>query len=118
MRSESEEFAVTLRRAMLATERMTQAQLAERLAAEGIQTTKHTVSLWVNGTQPAKPHEVFAIERALGRPPGSISRVLGYIPVEAKPARTVAEAIDADPQLGPTGRAALHSLYVAMRGKG
>lgn len=43
---------------------------------------QNTVSLWEDGRRPQKPAQVFAVERALGLPPGSLSAYLGYLPTE------------------------------------
>jgi hypothetical protein len=54
-----------------------------------------TIGDWLR-TGPPKPSQAFAIERALGVEPGSQTRFLGYLPLEARPALTIDEAVDAD----------------------
>src|SRR6478752_10383788 len=59
--------------------------------------TASAVTMWVNGdTEPTRP-KVWAIEAALGAKPGALSRLLGYLPLEARPVTTVTAAIEADP---------------------
>lgn len=69
-----------------------------------------TVAGWLTDSPP-DPEVVFMIERCLGVKPGTYSRLLGYLPVEARATRTVLEAIDADPRLNDQGRRMLRSLY-------
>ena len=67
--------------------------------------------MWVNGdTEPTRP-KVWAIEQVLDARPGSLSRLLGYLPVDARPITSVPGAIDADPRLDEEGRRVLHALY-------
>jgi transcriptional regulator with XRE-family HTH domain len=46
-------------------------------------TTQSSVSAWVTGRYEPSAETVFAIERGLSLGPGHLSRVLGYLPVEA-----------------------------------
>lgn len=62
----------------LELEGMTQAQLARAVG-----TTQSTVSAWAGGRHEPSAMTVFALEKALGRSPGSLSCALGYAPVEA-----------------------------------
>ena len=74
------------------------------------------VTMWVNGdTEPTRP-KGWAIEAALGAKPGALSRLLGYLPLEARPVATVPAAIDADPLLGEEGRRVLVAVYRAVTG--
>lgn len=75
---------------------------------------QNTVAGWESGRSALKPKKVFAIEKALGVPPGSISRLAGYLPSAAKPSRTVAEAIAADHDLSPDQREDLLAQYQGM----
>ena len=78
--------------------------------------TASAVTMWVNGeTEPTRP-KVWAIEAALGARPGGLSRLLGYLPLEARPVMTVPAAIDADPLLGEEGRRVLVAVYRAVTG--
>jgi transcriptional regulator with XRE-family HTH domain len=93
--------------------RKTYLAVATELAGEGIVTTKDTVNLWANGRQRPLPEEVFAIERVLNVPAGSLSSVDGYIPVDMKPARSVLDAIEADHRLPPEIKNVLRASYRA-----
>lgn len=93
---------------------LTYPKVAEHLADHDIVTTKDTISLWANGNQRPWPEEVFALERILDLRGGTLSRTDGYLPVDAKPTRSVLEAIDADNGLTPTKRRYLRRLYRDM----
>lgn len=80
-------------------------------------TTKHTVSLWERGGQQPRPDEVFALERVLDLVPGALSRLLGFLPLGARPVRSVPEAISADPQLTPDERDLLLVSYRSLRAR-
>lgn len=95
--------------------------LADGLKARGMKqedlarmlgTTQSSVSGWINGKYEPAAATVFAVERCLGTEPGTLSRPLGYLPVEPV-ARTVSvEAVIAQsPQLDDEAKAALTSLY-------
>jgi hypothetical protein len=76
--------------------------------------TASAVTMWVNGdTEPTRP-KVWAIETALGAKPGALSRLLGYLPLDARPVATVPAAIDADPLLGDDARKVLVAVYRAV----
>jgi transcriptional regulator with XRE-family HTH domain len=45
-------------------------------------TTQSSVSGWINGKYEPAAATVFTVERSLGMEPGSLSRPLGYLPVE------------------------------------
>lgn len=76
--------------------------------------SQSVVSEWVNGSRTPDPQTVFALEVALGQQPGSLSRLLGYLPADAVAATTVEEAIDADPALDARARRALKNLYATL----
>lgn len=75
-------------------------------------TTQSSVSGWINGRyEPAAP-TVFTVERCLGMDPGSLSRPLGYLPVEpASRSVSVESAIAQNPQLDDEEKAALSAVY-------
>jgi hypothetical protein len=76
--------------------------------------TASAVTMWVNGdTEPTRP-KVWAIETVLGAKAGSLSRLLGYLPLEARPITTVEAAIEADPVLGAEARKVLVAVYRAV----
>lgn len=69
-----------------------------------------TVSGWKSGDVP-DPAVVFAIERALGLDPGSLSRHLGYSPRSNGKIGGVLAAIASDPYLSDTQRDLLAAMY-------
>ena len=86
---------------------LTQAELAEQL-----QTTQSAVSAWINGRSEPPPFTVFNLEQTLGLAPGALSRLLGYVPVEAAElGGTVRAAIRRDPMLAEHFKPMLLSLY-------
>jgi transcriptional regulator with XRE-family HTH domain len=66
---------------------------------------------YIAGTNQPGMDKVFKMEKCLGLPPGSLSRHLGYLPLEAVPVVTVPQAIKADSMLDPGGRRLLLALY-------
>lgn len=70
-----------------------------------------TVSQWLLGKTEPAPKTVFAIEQALGVNPGTLSRLLGYLPPSTRSATTVRDAIAADPKLTATGRRVIAAVY-------
>ncbi len=52
--------------------------------AKAIRTTQSSVSAWVTGAAEPAARTVFMIERVLDLPPGSLSRILGYLPVDVE----------------------------------
>lgn len=70
-----------------------------------------TVGGWLEAGPP-KPDQAFAIERALEVAPGSQTRLLGYLPVSARPVKTPEEALEADSSIG---RAFLPVLIASIR---
>lgn len=84
-----------------------------RRLGELIGAGKDTVGLWVNGDQPIWPDEVFAVEHALDLPPGTLSQLVGYVPVSAPTPMTVIDAVDRDPKLNSQARRMVKSTYRA-----
>ena len=78
-------------------------------------TTQSSVSGWINGRyEPAAP-TVFTVERCLGMDPGSLSRPLGYLPVEpASRSVSVESAIAQSAHLDDEEKAALSAVYRIM----
>lgn len=71
------------------------------------------VSEWLSGSTTITPPQLFEIESALGLRAGSLSKILGYLPVSARAASSVAAAIESDAQLSPEGRAVVLAAYRA-----
>lgn len=82
-----------------------------RLCGKETPITASAVAQWIDGTaEPARAY-VFAAEKVLELKPGTLSRLLGYLPVDAKPALSVIDAIDADTRLTDTAKRMLKSGY-------
>jgi transcriptional regulator with XRE-family HTH domain len=75
-------------------------------------TTQSSVSGWINGKYEPSAATVFTVERCLGIEPGTLSRPLGYLPVEPV-ARTVSVegAIAQSAHLDDEEKAALAAMY-------
>lgn len=76
------------------------------------------VSDWLSGRRTPSPAQVFALERVLGAAPGSLSRLVGYLPADAVAAVSVEDAIVADPTLTARHRDALLAMYRALSDTG
>lgn len=63
-----------------------------------------TVTGWLLGDYDPQPAAVFAMERALGVRAGSLSRLLGYLPTDARPAVGVEAAIMSEGRLSEQDR--------------
>lgn len=91
--------------------------VAQLLAEEGLARSKDTVALWCQGKQRMWPDEVFAIERVLDQRPGTLSRLLGYLPLDAVPALTPEAAIETDGSLRGETRDALLDILRGVRAR-
>jgi hypothetical protein len=69
------------------------------------------VSDWLNGVVDLPPHRLFIIERVLGKKPGSLSRIAGYLPLDARSVVTVPDAIAVDNTLTEEGRHVVLAAY-------
>jgi transcriptional regulator with XRE-family HTH domain len=95
--------------------------LAEGLKSRGMKqddlagklgTTQSSVSGWINGKYEPAAATVFTIERSLGMDPGTLSRPLGYLPVEpVSRTVTVEGAIAQNTLLDEEQKAALAAMY-------
>lgn len=90
---------------------MTQ-QLAEMLGEPEV--SKTSMWGWLTGLNEPRRRRVFAMERILELPPGTLSRHLGYLPAEAVPLQDTRDVIEADPRLPPQIRSVLLTLYDAL----
>lgn len=93
---------------------MDQKGIGQRRLADRLDLAGHTtISRWrhLAGEPPAEL--VFRIEKALGVDPGTLSRHLGYLPLDAAPPPkiTLPEMIEADPILPPWGKEILLTAY-------
>jgi transcriptional regulator with XRE-family HTH domain len=105
----SASFGEALRQA-LADQGMSQLELAERLGLS----SQSVVSQWISETHRPDPARVFELERQLDVDPGRLSRLLGYLPVDASPALDVPAAVAADPHLNAQQREAVLAVYRAL----
>ena len=72
------------------------------------------VSQWESGRALPEPVKVVLLERALELEPGSLSRLLGYMPIAHQvdqAAMDVMRALEADPRLGERERELLATMY-------
>jgi transcriptional regulator with XRE-family HTH domain len=99
-------FGESLRQA-LADRGMSQQELAERLGLN----SQSVISQWISSTHEPSPTRVFAVERHLDLRPGQLSRLLGYLPVDAVPALDVPSAVSADPGLSDQQKEAVLAVY-------
>jgi transcriptional regulator with XRE-family HTH domain len=75
-------------------------EFAEAVAAESGETvTPSAISLWLNAKSEPSRVKVYAMERVLGLKPGTLSRCLGYLPVNARNVATVEDALEADSRI-------------------
>lgn len=88
------------------THGVSQERLAEQLGV-----TRALVGQWENRQTEPPRRQVFAIEERFQLRAGSLSRLLGYLPVTARSARSVPEAVDADPRLDTRDREMLKAMY-------
>ena len=70
-----------------------------------------TAGEWIKRPEIQPPSRMFAIEKALDLAPGSLSRLLGYVPAGLAPATSVVDAINADPRLDKSARSVLIDVY-------
>jgi len=76
--------------------------------------SKSAVAQWESGRSLPVPAKVPALERALDLEPGSLSRLLGYLPIVTgndKTSLDVIEAIRRDSRLGSHGQELLITMY-------
>lgn len=89
-------------------------QLSQSELGQLVGVKQSTMSSWVNGVAAPSPDTVFALEAAIKVPPGSLSRHLGYVPLDAaKTALTVKAAVHADTALGTVERAMILAAHAA-----
>jgi transcriptional regulator with XRE-family HTH domain len=86
---------------------MKQEDLAQMLG-----TTQSSVSGWINGKYEPAAATVFTIERSLSMEPGTLSRPLGYLPVEpVSQSVSIEGAIAQSTVLDEDQKAALSTMY-------
>lgn len=71
-----------------------------------------TVNNWIKGGNPPTPEVVFTIERHLGLDAGSLSKHLGYVPVDAVAVTVdVVDAVKGDSKLSDDQQDTLIRIY-------
>jgi transcriptional regulator with XRE-family HTH domain len=106
--AQKEEF----RRVLKETRTRRRLSLSALGAAAGV--SKSAAAQWENGRSLPIPAKVPDLERALELEPGSLSRLLGYLPIASGDAKTsldVIEAIRRDVRLGEHGQELLITMY-------
>lgn len=101
--------------AALALRIKTKNQRAE--AAEALELSENAVWLYTRGEREPDRDVVFELERHLGERPGALSRILGYLPTEARAPLSVRDAVAGDPGLDDQGRRAVLAVYDVVRKK-
>jgi transcriptional regulator with XRE-family HTH domain len=86
---------------------------SQRKLAEKLGVSHSTVAFWEQGKFLPNPSNVIPLERALELEPGTLARLLGYMPLDTMRGelRTVLDAIMADPNLGQRERDLLLAMY-------
>lgn len=89
--------------------------LAQRALGEMLGLSQPAVSAWLCGTAEPSAGAVFLMEEKLGTAPGTLSRILGYLPTTAvKSVAGVEVAVMADEQLSSEVKAVLLGAYRAV----
>jgi hypothetical protein len=82
-----------------------------RLEGRATSYSQGAISKWKANPDRMKPGTVFAVERALKMPPGSLSREFGYVPAETRPLPNTRDAIANDGAIDAVTRGILLSVY-------
>jgi transcriptional regulator with XRE-family HTH domain len=89
--------------------------LAQKELADAVGSSQPTVSAWEKGFTEPPAAAVFALERVLKLNPGSLSRHLGYVPVEGEPpAPTFEAAVVGDELLDERTKRGFLAFYTEM----
>ena len=94
---------------------MTDTGTSQRQLGAAVGVSGSAVDQWLQKAKPPAPDRVFAVERALGLKAGSTSRLLGYLPLDARNITTVEDAVAHAPDLTRRHRAAILDLYEQLR---
>jgi transcriptional regulator with XRE-family HTH domain len=92
----------------------TRRRLSQRQLGNAAGVSKAAVSQWEVGRSLPIPATVPNLERALELEPGTLSRLLGYLPITSRDDKItldVIEAIRRDDRLGEQGRELLIAMY-------
>lgn len=102
------DFGAALKAHLMERGKGARAKLALALGVSG-----EMVRKWETGENEPPRAQVWAIEEWLSLKAGTLSQLLGYLPLSAKSSRSVLSAIDADPRLRESDRAILRAAYHA-----
>ena len=91
--------------------------IAEKASATGVSVAQSTIATWLGGKRPGRPEQVFAVEKALDLPPGSLSAYLGYLPTELLRV-SIEAAVALDSSLDERARQALLDMVRRYRPPG
>jgi len=108
-------FGLALEAAMAAAEIQSTAELHRRGILAGMEKTQSSFAHWIRGeSEPSRP-EVLTLEEICDVEPGTLSRHLGWIPLEASTDVTIEEAVLADPSINAANKAILLGLITQLR---
>lgn len=74
-----------------------------------------TAREWIESPERQEPSRIFAIEVALGLPPASLSRRLGYLPADLAAAAGIEVAVAADPAMSEVAGQVLIDAFLVSR---
>ena len=104
-REQREVFRQALRRAREAS------GLSQRVVGEAVGRTGSAVWQWEEGRGAPDHATVANLEAVLELEPGSLAKLLGYVPAGSDGPFSLVEALNADPRLDESGRELLTSVY-------
>lgn len=113
-------FAAAIRRRldeMGRTQSWLGAEIARQLGRDD-PFSQAAISNYLMGKVIPDPPTVFALEQVLQLRAGTLSRLLGYLPASSRSARSVEDAIAADPRLNEVGRRAVLAVYQQLVDQG
>lgn len=90
-----------------------QGALADKLPPD-LRVSYQRIGQWERDDGQPSPAQVFALEVALELTPGTLSRLLGFLPVGEPPPPTL-EALAVDRSVNAEGRRLLRGLYETVR---
>lgn len=112
MQRELKRFAAALIDALLAQD------VDQGTVGAALNVTQSTVSRWCRGDREPSMEQVAELELVLNQPAGSLSRHLGYVPVEVMDRRHVApleERVANDPDLPEDAKTAILAIIERFR---
>ena len=108
-------FGVALEVAMAAAEIRSVAELHRQGVEAGIDKTAGSFVTWTRGgSEPSRP-EVLILEEICGVEPGTFSRHLGWIPIEATTEVTIEQAVLAEARISDANKTILLALVSQLR---